>query len=662
MGTIQTAGYLVPTNRFLRSAEFCFFFNMLNLLLLCLMAISSPANSMNLFGLDPIGVNFCCGEDETLVVRRTNPDKRVAECVSNGVGGKGSSLEGKQVWVGGEADGEMKSLKLLEVKKPDCQRGLVLTTVRVNKTDSQQEENSTIPIFPFAHDEVTLQGGLMPSEGNVYVRGRPVCDDSWGQNEADVVCRSLGYSGGSATTNSRFGNAPGGDFGMDDVKCQGYEEKLTDCQYASYDDCEASEAAGVVCEDGGSGATGGVLTSDGELLFSRDGRGLKINFHLNGTNFDFKVNFTSVDGGEQESEKSLARLEAGDFCLVQGYTVSSRYDSDDYDELLALSCDACSEQATCSYAKKLFNEVDWRGEGEIQEKGSFHKMIVAAGDANGDSVVDFDEWFTKLKSYVTAAFEALDDNKDGSILNESKEGNLLTSIPYQFFEELIDQTFDFFDSNNDGAISLEDDIFFDIFRDRNGDRKITLSEALGTNLISLTAPIYNFYNKLDRDTDERLTKAEALDFLSKLFTLINTDDSDCKIDVDELLQLLAVLEVPWDHQLAVKMVLDQELSLVSHLLKNLVERADKEEDGEVTIEEILTFADFEFIEKSFLAVPQLGYPGSLGYLMSAGCSRGCGREEREAVVAMWFTALQNLVEMPIFYSAGDASHSCANAE
>merc|ERR1719151_406050 len=460
---------------------------------------------------------------------------RVAECVSNGGTEKGSSLEGKQVWVGGEADGEMKSLQLLEVKKPDCQRGLVLTTVRVNKTDTQQEENSTIPLIPFAHDEVRLQGGLTPSEGNVLVRGRSVCDDGWGQNEADVVCRSLGYSGGSATTNSRFGNAPGGDFGMDDVKCQGYEEKLTDCQYASYDDCDANEAAGVVCEDGGSGATGGVLTSDGELLFSRDSR-------------------------DEESEKPLARLSAGDFCLVQGYTVSSRYGSDDYDELLILSCDACSEQATCSYAKKLFNEVDWRGDGEIKEKGGFTKMIVAAGDANGDRVVDFDEWFTKLKSYVTAAFEALDENKDGSILDESKEGNLLTSIPYQFFEEFLDQTFDFFDSNNDGAISLEDDIFVDTFRDRNGDGKTTLSEALGTNLISLPAPIYNFYNKLDRDTDERLTKAEALDFLSKLFTLINTDDSDCKIDVDELLQLLDELEVPWDHQLAVKMLLDQELT------------------------------------------------------------------------------------------------------
>ena len=122
---------------------------------------------------------------------------------------------------------------------------------------------------------------------------------------------------------------------------------------------------------------------------------------------------------------------------------------------------------------------------------------MAAADANGDSVVDFDEWFAKLKSYVTAAFDALDENEDGSILDESKDGNILTSISYRFFEELLNQLFDFFDSNKDGAISLEDDIFLGIFRgDRNGDGKTTLSEALGTNLISLPAPIYNFYNKV----------------------------------------------------------------------------------------------------------------------------------------------------------------------
>ena len=63
-------------------------------------------------------------------------------------------------------------------------------------------------------------------------------------------------------------------------------------------------------------------------------------------------------------------------------------------------------------------------------------------------------------------------------------------------------------------------------------------------------------------------------------------------------------------------MLTQELTLVSHLLKNLVERADKDEDGEVTIEEILTFGDFEFIESTFNVVPYLVNPdSSLTYLV-----------------------------------------------
>ena len=32
-------------------------------------------------------------------------------------------------------------------------------------------------------------GGRTRSEGNVLVGGRPVCDDGWGDNEADVACR-----------------------------------------------------------------------------------------------------------------------------------------------------------------------------------------------------------------------------------------------------------------------------------------------------------------------------------------------------------------------------------------------------------------------------------------------------------------------------------------
>ena len=98
---------------------------------------------------------------------------------------------------------------------------------------------------------------------------------------------------------------------------QGYEDKLTECQHKSYDDCSAGEAAGVVCEgdgmcamisyiyqvvllyfcfiDGvpvyhlGLGGTGAELTSDGGLLFSKN-----IAQYID-----------------------RAQLNAGEFCLVQ---------------------------------------------------------------------------------------------------------------------------------------------------------------------------------------------------------------------------------------------------------------------------------------------------------------------------------------------------------
>ena len=48
---------------------------------------------------------------------------------------------------------------------------------------------------------------------------------------------------------------------------------------------------------------------------------------------------------------------------------------------------------------------------------------------------------------------------------------------------------------------------------------------------------------------------------------------------------------------------------MSHLVKNLVERADKDKDGKVTIEEILAFDDFEFVELAYNVFAVLGNPG-----------------------------------------------------
>ena len=37
-----------------------------------------------------------------------------------------------------------------------------------------------------------LQGGSFPSEGNLIVNGKPVCDAEWDRNDATVACHMLG--------------------------------------------------------------------------------------------------------------------------------------------------------------------------------------------------------------------------------------------------------------------------------------------------------------------------------------------------------------------------------------------------------------------------------------------------------------------------------------
>ncbi|XP_071959278.1 scavenger receptor cysteine-rich domain-containing protein DMBT1-like isoform X1 [Antedon mediterranea] len=100
---------------------------------------------------------------------------------------------------------------------------------------------------------VRLAGGVTHDRGRVevFVDGAwgTVCDDSWDLNDANVVCRELGYESASDAKTSAFFGPGTGNINLDEVCCAGDEHSLLECDHAGsrVHDCDHNEDAGVVC-------------------------------------------------------------------------------------------------------------------------------------------------------------------------------------------------------------------------------------------------------------------------------------------------------------------------------------------------------------------------------------------------------------------------------
>ena len=125
-------------------------------------------------------------------------------------------------------------------------------------------------------------------KGNIFVGGKPVCDDGWSLTNAEVLCKELGWGGVKMITQASYFGFTSGHFAMDQVAmiiiiiiiiiilamdqvaiiiiiimdqvaCHGNEARLADCPYLPSEGkvawslplqgrCYGGEAAGVICD------------------------------------------------------------------------------------------------------------------------------------------------------------------------------------------------------------------------------------------------------------------------------------------------------------------------------------------------------------------------------------------------------------------------------
>ncbi|XP_023929988.1 neurotrypsin [Lingula anatina] len=109
----------------------------------------------------------------------------------------------------------------------------------------------------FTGKKIRLVGGRSSNEGRVEVyhdgQWGTVCDDGFGNTEAEVVCRLLGYSPNKARVYRHgWGNLAYGRIWLDDLRCTGNESSIFDCPHRDLGvhDCGHGGDVGVNCYNG----------------------------------------------------------------------------------------------------------------------------------------------------------------------------------------------------------------------------------------------------------------------------------------------------------------------------------------------------------------------------------------------------------------------------
>ena len=79
-----------------------------------------------------------------------------------------------------------------------------------------------------------------------------VCDDRWDLNDAQVVCRQLGFGTAIVARGRGYYGRGSGEIWLDELNCNGTESTIDNCSHDGWGihDCSHREDAGVECSNG----------------------------------------------------------------------------------------------------------------------------------------------------------------------------------------------------------------------------------------------------------------------------------------------------------------------------------------------------------------------------------------------------------------------------
>ena len=94
-----------------------------------------------------------------------------------------------------------------------------------------------------------VEGNITSGRVEVYLNGEwgTVCDDFWSLEDAEVVCRQLGFPGAVTWLRAAGFGEGEGRIHLDDVECVGDETDILDCPSVRQPNCNHGEDAGVIC-------------------------------------------------------------------------------------------------------------------------------------------------------------------------------------------------------------------------------------------------------------------------------------------------------------------------------------------------------------------------------------------------------------------------------